>query len=882
MLRDLANLSNMKSTQALARFLMLPALLCVCGGSALAAEPPQMKDVQHPFILWTKDEAAEIKHRIDTDPGAKEQLSRMIARDSKGGKGDSGNPAVLNLFKFSVLGDQKAGETEKAELLKFIGQVPEPLTDAFKAKVAARIAEVGGDEDKIWTRGNASFGDAHMRDEQTQNALRYDVLYDILTPEQRAGVEKSMHVYIQFHLDGHKPWHPDFHYSKAGWLPNMSWPRAIGTHVMAVALKDPKLIDAMFHSLGGWKWYFDEYISDGRFYNEEFGKYYSNIYTMLLYCEGLERLGLPQYGYGYTGTDHGAGGANMRRFLAMFFDLGYPRVDIPGGMPSYQHVTMGDAKNPTFNLDGFGSQTIIPGYLTDGSGGNDFWGSARMNGPLVKGQAPVWYEIGFRRFPQDHFDYFLAAMRKPGDAVYYPSLYFGLKPIDPKMTTPPAAPSYLASERQFAMLRADETPAYWEGPAPAVAVQFAGYYPHYAHDCFTLLGYYAFNREIYANGWGANPDHYVHPQIKNGPPTGYIARNPWKDTNRGHNSVTVDNLGPRPVNGGEHGLENQTVRFADTAAMKFVACRTKDVFPGIAQERAVMLTREYMFDLFWLADATGKTRRYEWSVSGMGQPQLDDAFKPSSDLNGSMLYRPLPWQGEKEQVTEADKAEVAQPAGYENKTDSNDLKNVKKRLADNIPWSAGILQSCALADVSKSKLGKAFYDRKIGVRVSMLPEKSTVVYVGDPPLGAPKKSAKAPAESEVGGACILVRRETPATSFIALHEPFENNHPRPLSMTRIAQTDSSVAVSIIGEGVNDRIALTYAGNEKPETLDLGDGQSVTFTSHAHIRITADTVTISGNVMSLKLKVAGSPKVVVNDKEAAGTIENGVLNYATNR
>ncbi len=614
------------------------AVVCFIGTVHFLFAQPAMaefKDLPHPFLLWTPEEAAAIKKHIDTDPVAQKQLAIMQAREIKPANPinlDAGNPSLFNLFKYMVLGDKAAGAKEKTELLKVIGKVPEPLTDAFKERIDKMVKEAGGDYDKIWQRGMASFADRHMRDELTMDALRYDVLYNELSADEREGVEKTFRTYIKFHLDGHKPWHPDFSYSKSGWLPNMSWPRAIGTHVMAVVLKDPKATEAMFNSVGGFKWFMDEYISDGRFYNEEFGKYYSNIYTMLLYCEGLQKLGLDQYGWDYTGKDHGSGGASMRRFLKMKFDIGYPRIDIPGGMSSYNEVQMGDAPGSTLGMEGFGNRFVVQGFTADGTGGDKMWGAWQMNGPLTKGMAPIWFEIGHRRFPEDHFDYFLAAMRKPGEDVYLPTLYFGLGAIDPGKTSAPAVKSYLASQRQFAMLKAEESPAYWEGSAPAVSVQFGGYYPHYAHDSFSLLGFYAFNRAIYVNAWGAKVDGYVHPQIRNGPPTGYLARHPWKDTNRGHAGVTVDNLGPRPVESGEEGLKNYAMRSDLAPAVKFVAGRTKNVFPNVTQERALFLTKEYLFDVFWLADAGDKTRRYEWTVSGQGEPQVGDTWKPTSEL----------------------------------------------------------------------------------------------------------------------------------------------------------------------------------------------------------------------------------------------------------
>ena len=189
--------------------------------------------IDHPFLLWTKDEAAEIKKRIDTEPLAKKQYERMLKMES--GHGKSINTTVLNLFKYGVLGDEGAGKSERDRLLAFINARP-----------------------TIWR-------DKHLREEQTLHTLRYDVLYELLTPEQRERIVDNMRLWIEFHLAAHKPWHPAFRYDRTSWLPNMQWPRAAGTHLMAAALRDEKLVKAVFHSAGGWKWYFDHYIADGRF-----------------------------------------------------------------------------------------------------------------------------------------------------------------------------------------------------------------------------------------------------------------------------------------------------------------------------------------------------------------------------------------------------------------------------------------------------------------------------------------------------------------------------------------------------------------------------------------------------------------------------------------
>jgi hypothetical protein len=544
-------------------------LLAVAAGPVARAE-----DVEHPFLLWTPEEAAALKQRIQSDPLARKQYETMansaIAKV---------NPTLWNLFNYMVMGDEKAGAKEKARLLKFIGRKPVPMTWDV-------------DLDKLeWNEGMPSYGDRHMRDEQTLNTLRYDVLYHELSAAERAGVEKALRSYIEFHVRGHKPWHPAFKYDRTSWLPNMHWPRAIGTHLMAVALRDEKLIQKMFHSQGGWKWYFDEYIADGQFYMEEFGKYYSNIGTMLMYCEALERMGLGKYGYGYTGKN----GATMKKYLRMLITLGYPRIERgDNATPMYLSVTMGDA----------GDAVMIHGYDRRGKSRQKWWSTAHMNGPLPKMQLPGWFEIGHRRWPEAGFDYFLAQLRRPGSDLYLPSLYWGLEPIDPKKVQPPAVESVVSDQRGFALLKAEHSGEYWESDAPAVGLQFGMYYVHYVHDCFSILQYVANNRLVY------------HRMGRPEGRKGYAGGDPWKDHVRGHCGVVVDGLKAQPVDRGNDGTPNHRIRQDLGGSKRFVAVRAAGIYPDVDMERALVLTDEYLFDAFRLV--SDRTREYDWQVLAFG------------------------------------------------------------------------------------------------------------------------------------------------------------------------------------------------------------------------------------------------------------------------
>jgi len=669
------------------RLVLVAGSLVVAGWTASHAAPA---DVPHPFLLWTKEEAAALRQRIETDPLARKQYEKMA-----GSAISKGNPTVWNLFNYLVLGDAKAGEREKAQLLQFIGRKPEPLTwtnvdlNAF-----------------VWNTGMPSSGDRHQRDEQTLNTLRYDVLYDELTPEQRAGVEQAMRTYIQFHLDGAPPRHPQFSYTRVGWLPNMHWPRAIGTHLMAVALKDPKAIEAMFNSDGGWKWFFDDYVTDGRFYNEEFCKYYSNIGTMLLYCEALEHLGLAKFGYGYTGK----GGATMKNFLLMPITVGFPKINVTDAT-MFPGVTMGDAGS-FYTVNSPHGPGKVPHW----------WSDAHMNGPFPKLQNPGWYEVGHARWPDAGFGYFLAQYRQPDEELCLPSLYWGLGPIDPKEVSPPPAPSYVARERGFALLRAEESPDYWESPAPAVAMQFGMYYVHYVHDCFAMLNYVALNRTIYERMGSVG--------------RGYAGGDPWRDHVNGQSSgVVVDGLKANPIDTGDEGCKNQRIREHLAGPAKFVACRGKGVYPGVDQERVFVLTRDYLYDVFWLK--SDKPRVYDWHVLASGKVVAPEGWQPAT------VQKPV-------------------------------ITNQQAMAAGSKSWSVVIHQNESAEEVG-------------GVRVSMLGEDGTTLTHGRPPI-SPKEL----------GVKLIASRTKPATLFAALHEPYNGPAAKApaAQFERLAQTDDAIIAAI--------------------------------------------------------------------------------------
>jgi hypothetical protein len=786
--------------------------------------------VERPFILWTQEEATAIRKRIETEDWARKQYEELCASRDRGG-------AFRNLFRYSVMGDRKAGEAEKGYLLGIIGTHPRTFEKL----------EHGG-----------RHYDCYL------DVLRYDSLYDLLSAEERGKIESTFREYIAYQLqDGKK-------YTRESWLPNMQWPRPMSAFIMAMGLQDKDLIEQTWNSRCGLKWYLDSYVADKGFYMEEFAKHYSMIGEMLLYCRGLSRLGLDSMGYGYTGK----GGATVRGYVESILWVGYPRVDLGTSRFHYPKITMGDARGGGFDKGppyAF-QHSIVRGVLPNGDGGNAYWGGANMNGrdhrntKVDKLELPQWFEIGHALWPDAGFDYFLAQLRSPNQDRYYPTLFWGLSPIDPATVKGPPAPSDVTSERGFAFLRSEESPAYWESPAPAVALQLGLYYVHYTHDCLSLLGYVAFNRPIYLN---------------RGISDGYAGGDPWTDSGRGQCGVVVDGLQPQPVG-------QLPVRSGFGPVFKFVAvtddpaasggrirdvnneeiAHTRTVYEGTRTQRALFLTREYLFDVVRLCSE--KPRQYDWQVHALGLPVLEgDGWATSADLDGGKLYEALPSNM------------VAKAKGD---LERYDLGDVRKWTVNHAPWRVRVVQTCGLDSMTNSVMGKAWYDRRVGVDVRMLPEPGTEVFVGRTAQyihragKEPGKGTRGDTPNEIGGTTLIVRRQCATNVFAALHEPFETERPRVQGFERIEQTPAGLAVRVQGDGYEDRILFQYGPDLVTPLVLSGGGESFAFSDRAAIRILPDRVEASGGIQSLRLRVTGSPSLVLNGSPVQSKVVDGHLLY----
>ncbi len=731
------------------RILTIVLLSMSASGTALAFQP-----AERPFLFMNREEIEGARRRLEK-PWAEPAMAAARVHNGRA-------PMYADwAFRILVHGDEREAEAQKRQLLGFVG---------------------------------ATTDGTHPRTNRLDMALRYDILYDRLTEEERKGVEDTFRRWIRFHLDDY--WRGrervvmdgeerDTRYTRTNWLPNMHHPRGQGIFLMAVALQDEGLIRECFATpVAGFKWWMDEYLADGQFYMEEFLKKSSTFGKLLLLCRGVERLGLGELGFGYVGeNDRGAPGGSMRRYLDAWIHLGLPARPAPeGGTSTFPGISMGDV----------GPFTMIRGYGPDDRTPRARWQSRNMNGPLPYKDAPLWFEIAHAQWPDGGYDWVLAQKRMPGQDRYYPSLYFNLDPVDPADTRPFPVTSYIAPERGFGLMRMEEGPGHWFSPRPAAALQFGMYYVHYVHDCFTLMHYIAHRQPMY--GWRAF-----------GPHRGYAGNHPWRDSVRAYNGVVVDSMQIKPVDDGNRGAEHTGIRHRFDGHARFLAIdaipreipggedgetRTVgELYPGTAVERLLCLTDEYLFDVIRLR--SDRERVFHWNHHPHGQPDETDAeaWAPSSDLDGGKLFENMGSIMRRHPETV--------PGG------EFDLPAVHKRDMGDRAWNLAVIRG----------------EGEPGVVIRMLGGQPTTVYrdIGQ------------------GVTTLIVERRGEGTTFVVLHEPVKGGS-RIASFDLIAETEEGIAVRVRGEGGLDDIILVAFAQHADREITLGAGdQAHTFRNFAHIR-----------------------------------------------
>jgi len=839
-------------------------------------------DVKHPYILWTKEEAKELRAKILGNEWAKQRFIERFQVQTNAMK----RSTVDNLFFFTMVGDRSAYEAEIPPLMGFIN-APPLKKDMFD-----------------WQWHHVDHSDM---------AIRYDVFYDKLTPAQRKAVYTTFHMLAVFGIE-EEP------------LRGFESVRMMSHMFSALATRDKRLIKGIFNCKGGGKDYFDG-ILEGHFTSRGKNPSHRTLGQIWTWCRAVERLGMNELGFGYK-NERGEG---LRDLLEGIFLVGDPRIDIPGGTPYYGrsavHVDFHAGSFHRLPMPALARELfhapIVIGYMRDGSGGWPLWmnvsgsktfdlyerGTFRMYLSLV-------LELANQRWPDGDFDYFLAQMRKPGTDKYYPSIYFGCEPIDVSDVKPPSVKSAIHGAPKVALLRAEEGAGFWESPAPYAALRLPGHSRHRnGGPSFSIVSFHAFNRPLY---------HTHRHRGTHGPR--------WDRTGKPFSTVVIDNecvgvpdkaklrhhFDPLVKFVGARSLPRTwQEKVEDEDGEEKTVTKHAALSPGVESERVLALTREYLFDVFRLRGK--KEHTYDWMVQVLGSAEPDEpgAWKPTEDLNKS-----LPGTGDR-----------GLPLNY-----------TKQRAFDpgKDTWSMNVVQTSLNTNLEATVLGPEWYNRRVGVRVTMLGEPGTRAFCARRPLKRkltreeserlemeknplrlrprtetynkvdseimelqilpptaeqikpgdrkevkknkePFKPVGVVAEKlpETGGVTIVGERKGTGAVFAVLHEPFVNGEWKIPEFRRIQQTDEALAVAMKGgdgSPVDDRLAVAL-GDASDGTVTLGGGgEEFRFKGFAYVRIEADKVSATGELLGMKLKVQGKPKLVLNGKEQKARVRSGVMTF----
>lgn len=855
------------------------AMLLLLAASVAFAAPAE---VPHPYILWTKEEAGQLQQHILSRPWARERFIERFQVQTNAWR----RSTVDNLFFFSMVGDRTAYEAEIKPLMGFINAPPlvKDMTD--------------------WRWHHVDHSDM---------AIRYDTFYDELTPALRRAVGETFRMLAVFGIEEEPLRGPE----------NV---RMISHIFSALATKDKRLIKAIFECRGGVREYFDG-IAEGHFTAHGLNPRHRTLGQIWTWCRAVERLGMNELGFGYKNKN----GEGLRDLLEGIMLLGDPRIEIPGGTPFYGRSSIGlDFSAGSFHrlpMGKFSSELfqapIVIGYARDGTGGWPYWmdlGGGKSYNVYENGTFRMYlslvFELAHQRWPDAHFGYFLAQMRPPGADRYYPSIYFGMEAIDPAKVAAPAVKSEVYRAPRVAILRAEEGPGFWSSPAPYAVLRLPGPSRHWRGGAsYSLATLHAFNRPIYRH----HPGGGVH-----GPR--------WHRTSKPHCTVVIDNGVAGVPDAGQ-------VRNHFAPLVKFVGARsvprswrekkenddgTEEIIthhaalhPGLESERILALTREYLFDVFRLR--SDREHTYDWMVQPLGsaEPDAPSAWTPTEALNKS-----LPGSGDRGLPLNYMEQHAFDPGAE--------------------TWSLNAVQTTMATSTAVTVLGPEWYDRRVGVRVTMLGEPGTRAFFARRPLKRrltreeseqlaieknplrlrprtekynevdsqimelsilpptaerikpgdrkeikknkkPFKPVGVIAETwpETGGVTIIGERKAANATFVVLHEPFVEGQWRIPEFRRIQQTGDAVVVAVKGKGdspVDDRVMVSMGPTtESPVTL-AGDGESFSFKGFAFVRIGEGKVRASGELLAMKLKVAGKPKFELNGKEQKADVKGGMLTF----
>jgi len=456
-----------------------------------------------------------------------------------------------------------------------------------------------------------------------------------------------------------------------------------------------------------------------------------------------------------------------------------------------------------------------------GDGSTNATGDLILVNPAVSEGHIVMHEpliAAYNASPNPRYAAFVSMI--PG---YTPNL-IDHPPLPAQIQLPPA-PSKVWPTYGLAMLRSDESPNYWtSGEAIAVFQIMSKGYGHGHADKFSITLHGA-GRLFYPD---YNALQYENPSVG------------WTRNSVSHNTLIVDE-------GETQDAELTVLRHEFSPEVKFLASSSDGVFEGVDQTRALLLTKEYLLDVFHAISPVPHTYDYVLHSFGRVEPERPDAFEPTNAL--MKRY----W-----------------------------LVDDQKAMITHEPWKLDFI----IEEKPGSRGGfyaREWYEHKAKLRLIMAGEPQTLVVHGV--WG--HELARLVSEQQKGAkldqlATVVARRTGKREAlFVVCHEPCErDDQPRVMRVAILGRTKTAAVIRVEAKDFTDYTAVTFGpqpeGAEHTLTLTGERPFALAFKNYGYARITNDgSVRLRGDWTGLRLAGANGP-VMLNGRAATARVNEDIL------
>ncbi|MCJ8331929.1 MAG: hypothetical protein MJH11_18355, partial [Lentisphaeria bacterium] len=656
------------------QFIRFILLAFACFNSAFAEQKT------YPHLNLNHKMIAEIKLKISKDPWKKQwaeilKKSDLFLKD----KNEYGIYWWDAGMRYLVTGDKKYGQ---------------PILDDLRHW--ARTDTVA--KAKSWV---TSFKRGRYDWNVARPALKFDMVASMTSPEDKAKILKTMR---------------EFGHARMTWVkkyngsPSMVFLVHHGLAAIGFMTHDKGLIDFAINSpRGGFKNYMTKF-RDGRFWIEPtlYGMR-TGLMPALSFAEMSANSGGEDL-YKYKAKNPYKGEfTTLQKIIDGFISLAYPLEKTAVGNGSIRLVSWGDAGSHRPNSASPGDNFLINQPTFQKGNHQD----TRTLGYAL--------EIAYRRFKDAKYAWFLKQTPERRhhanwNLFNFTGLTHGVEL--PEKVDPPPAASYAELRGGHAMMRADETSNYWHSGKPVAWMNLNQSYKylHGHHDMMQLI-FHAKGRLIYPD---IDVQQYEPRKIR------------WTHDAVCHNTVLVNRKQPE---GSFNGLgKYQKLRKDFNNDLKFTAVtgdpydenwnnnplspdstwKRPEAMPWILQTRALILTEDYLFDVFDIRNQgreKDKTREYIWFLHGFGRLSTD--YESALNNKNALLIPRFKNTPKRERIIE---------------------KHDGPMRATWVQNTQGVIRG-------QGYWGKAWFNQTVGVRMTMLGEAKSAYsfaegpYLPDAPRG---------------------------------------------------------------------------------------------------------------------------------------------------